>query len=207
MDSESIKKLTVGKIVEYALEEGTSYFLKVIRMSHACKTLQLEEEDIISEFALKLIENEGRQLFQFRGEAQFSTYVTVVFKNWLFPRLRRKREQEKNINSREGQFDNFFNIEEHKDSHHNPEKMLVHKESQKIFHETFEKCFGELNQDDQNLIRSIIQGEKKIKELALERKTSTQSIYYRYYSLLDQLRYCFQNDGFNADALFFEERE
>jgi len=187
-----IRQLTKEEAVVFALEEGGKYFIKLIRVTGACGQLRLEEEDIIANFALFLLDHEARQVYMYRGEAQFSTYISTVFRYWLYSRF--ALINHRNAEIYHPDIDNFLSDQLP------PEAAYIRDEEERNIMDVLAKCIAGLNHDDSLLVQEVMTKKISLKRMARDKGIKLSAMYYSYYQIIQKLRNCFQEQGIDLNS-------
>ncbi len=194
-----IKKLSVEKAANYALEGGLGNFLTLIRMKEAEKNLGLEINEIISEFYLHLLEKKARPVYLFRREnkASFKTYITVVFRNWLFRKLGALSvRQKKNIS--------FGATETSVDNRKSPEDAVTEILMESMFLEGLTNCIEGLSKVSKDIVKLILEG-NRIRDIVKRINLPESKLYNTYYAILGSLRNCLESKGISKEMVLENE--
>lgn len=195
-----LKDLSVEEAANYALEEGVGNFLTLIKMKNAEENLQFEEKEIISEFYLYILEKKARPVYLFKekNNASFKTYITVVFRNWLFRRLSSLsvRQMNKQIS--------FVISDTSLDERKNPEEEITNILMESMFLENLNHCIESLSKDSKNIVRLILEG-NKIREIVKKIGIPRTRLYNTYYAILSSLRKCLESKGISREMVLENE--
>ena len=185
-----IHKLEVHEAVEATLKVAGGNFLKLIRMSNACEQLNIEEEDFFSDFKLFVIEKKGKPIYSFREDsgAKYTTYITVVFRNWLYRKLQGSKKLKNEVLKEEI-------ATSIKDSRETWEENYLRDEESSVIIESLKSCIDSLKTDSKILINEIVEKGMTIREISKATNQKSDKLYNQYYAALKILKKCLDSKG------------
>ena len=175
--------------VLYAMKQGMEKFLIITRSTGAARILEMEEKEIISEFALYLLELKAKPVYQYKGKsgASFKTYIAVVYRNWLLRKFdTKKRKTIPTTNELP---------EDSKDFRSLPEESFESQEKDAFILDALKNCMKLLSKSSRDLLDKIRYSGKQIKEIAIEMKIKPSELYNQNYAILSTLRKCLKEKG------------
>lgn len=183
-------ELSLEEAVVCTMEQGIIYFLKLIRMHDAQVRMKMEEEDILSEFRLFLLEKKGKPIYAYEGKegAKFTTYITVVFKFWLYRALQKVEKRTNEVEAPEYSESWQDYREAHEDS------FLKAEEDSRIL-ESLRECIQALQEKSKNLVKKVLYDNMSMKDIAEEENLRLSTLYTRYYTVLKILKDCLGQKG------------
>ncbi|MEM7184588.1 MAG: hypothetical protein AAF518_27075 [Spirochaetota bacterium] len=194
--AENCFDLPLEKAVVCAMSVGTGYFLKLIRMYDAPSQLGIEEEDILSDFKLFLLEHKGKPIYSFKGKAgaSFTTFITVVFRNWLIRKLKTGSKKRKQTTGDDA-------LQFMKDDRQQQEKELVHNERESEVIGALQQCIHGLEEKSRNLVYEIMNSGSSIKDISRSKDMRSDKLYNWYYAILRNLKKCLLSKGIQGKVL------
>lgn len=189
-------KQDIEKAIECTFQVAGIHFLKLIRISNVCEQLNIEEDDVFSDFKLFILEKQGKPIYSFREDsgAKYTTYITVVFRNWLY----RKLQGAKKLKNEIGGDDISSSI---KDGRSTGEEDFLKTETDSILIESLNHCIDSLSESSQNLLEEIMDKGKSISDIAKEGNLKADKLYNQYYAILKTLKKCLDSKGIKGEMV------
>lgn len=179
---------TARLILDLFTESGAVLAAQARRM-RADVLLAVEIEDILQDFALWLHGKDAGPIRAYEGKAgaRFTTYITVVFRNWLLRRLPRSGGGTislDEVDESDPAFTERLDFAE-----------LLHG---KELEATLIKCIAALEEPERTYLSRKTSGQS-IAEIARDGGENVNTVYRRFYTALGRLKDCLRKAGYQAE--------
>lgn len=180
----SLESATPAAAIDFAMQEGRGHFRALIRLKGAASQLGCEEEDVLNDFAVFLAEKKAAPVFAYRSKqgARFSTYITVVFRNWLSRRLQSREVRSAALSVDPG------SLEWLADSAYGESRVIL----------DLRACLAALDEKSKLLMSQVLDGGQKLADVARKGNLNPKTLYRTYYAILRKIRICLESRGVNA---------
>lgn len=194
LDTPQIHQMSVSQAVDHALCLGDRLFRAFCIRMQASQKLNQDYDDIRHDFALYLLEAQARPLYNFAGLCQFETYITAIFRFWLYKRLR-------SINNRGEKQVNIKRLNFMADSRGQIPERFIALQEKAILDEALTQCIESLGDSAKELLSAMMHYKQRIRHYAKQRKMPENRVYYFFYRILKFLKSCLDKKGITGSQI------